>query len=94
MNEDSQGTLKAIEALLVADKVSARHALEAAYYAGRLDGQIEISEAAERKIEEALKEGRQELKDAYEKTKRWQKIADQRAVEVADLTHKLSKALA
>jgi hypothetical protein len=32
------------------------------------------------------------LAEAQAKAKRWQQIADQRAIEVADLKHKLSKA--
>ena len=47
MNEADKSTLSSLELLLVADRVSPKAALDAAYNLGRLSGQIEMARVGE-----------------------------------------------
>lgn len=55
MNEADKSTLESIERLLVADKVSVRDALKAAYNLGELQGAIRMARASEETFGELAK---------------------------------------
>jgi hypothetical protein len=50
LNESTQSTLDTIENLLIADRVSAKDALAAAYRLGQLDGMISMSRVHEKQF--------------------------------------------
>lgn len=55
ISQSDQATLDSIEALLVAEKASARDALQAAHNLGFLSGQIAMAKVGEQMVRDVMK---------------------------------------